>query len=115
MTPNYIFSLSLIDYKIGDQHDAHECLLQWLSKMYLVITNKCMFKIVELESTVCENPICDQRIDKTADEYVLSLIVEDTVDNQNISNILGRTSDCSGSFNAEYWSEKCNVVSSAKI
>ena len=42
-----------------------------------------MFKIVKLESAVCENPICNQRIDKTTDEYGLSLIVGDTVYNQS--------------------------------
>ena len=82
--------------------------------MYLVITDNCMFKIAKLGSVVCENPTCDQRIDKTTDEYGLSCNVGDTVDNQNISNILGRTSDPRGSFNAEYWCEKCNVVGSTR-
>lgn len=73
-----------------------------------------MFKIVKLESAVCENPICNQRIDKTTDEYGLSLIVGDTVYNQSITDILGRASDPRGSFNAEYWCEKCNVGSTKK-
>ena len=83
--------------------------------MYLVITDNCMFKIVKLESAVCENPICNQRIDKTTDEYGLSLIVGDTVYNQSITDILGRASDPRGSFNAEYWCEKCNVGSTKKV
>lgn len=74
-----------------------------------------MFKIVEPESTVSENPICDQRIDKTTDDCILSLNVEGTVDNQSIINILGRTSDSRGSFNAENWCEKCNAGSTKNI
>ena len=35
--------------------------------MYPIIKNNCMLKIVKLESTVCENLICDQRIDKSTD------------------------------------------------
>ena len=49
-----------------------------------------MFKIAKRGSAVCGNPICDQRIGKTTDEYVLLLNVEDTADNQNIGYILGR-------------------------
>lgn len=58
--------------------------------MYPVITDCCMFKIVKLQSTVCEKLLCDQRIDKNTDEYVLSLNVGDIVDTQNINNILGQ-------------------------
>ena len=72
-----------------------------------------MFKVVKLESAVCENPICNQRINDT-DEYGLSLNVENTADHQSISNILGRASDLRGSFNAKYWCEKCNVGSTKK-
>lgn len=49
-----------------------------------------MFKIVKFQSTVCEKLLCDQRIDKSTDEYVLSLNVGDIVDTQNVNNILGQ-------------------------
>ena len=61
-----------------------------------------MFKIAKRGSAVCGNPICDQRIGETTDEYVLLLNVEDTADNQNIGYILGRESDLRGSFKAGY-------------
>ena len=75
MTSNYIFSLNLIDCKTGDQYDAYECLLQWLSKMYQVVTDTCMFKIVNLESAVYKNLVCDQRVDKTTDEHQIPEVV----------------------------------------
>lgn len=49
-----------------------------------------MFKIGKFQSTVCEKLLCDQRIDKSTDEYVLSLNVGDIADTQNINNILGQ-------------------------
>lgn len=70
--------------------------------MYLVLTDNYMFKIAKLASAVCGNPICEQRIGKTTDDYVLLLNVEGTAGNQNISYILRRASNLRSSFKAEY-------------
>ena len=37
------------------QHDAHECLLQLLGKMFTSINDDCVFKIDKLESTLCND------------------------------------------------------------
>ena len=37
------------------QYDAHECLLQLLTKIYSNINDDCMFKINKLESTFCND------------------------------------------------------------
>lgn len=43
--------------------------------MYQVVTDNCMFKIVNLESAVCKNLVCDQRVDKTTDEHQIPEVV----------------------------------------
>ena len=37
------------------QYDAHECLLQPLAKIYPSITGDSIFKIVKLDSTLCND------------------------------------------------------------
>ena len=54
-TCNYVRCLSLQNYKPGMQYDAHECLLQLLAKIYTNINDDCMFKIIKLESTLCND------------------------------------------------------------
>ena len=48
ITASYVFLLNLFDH-----YDANECLLQWLSEMYLVLKGNCIFKIVKFGSTNC--------------------------------------------------------------
>ena len=55
MTSNYVRYLSLQSYETGMQHDAHECLLQLVAKIYPNTNDDCMFKIDELELTPCND------------------------------------------------------------
>ena len=48
-TSEYLKHLELLDYTSGTQYDAHECLLQLLNKIYPVINDDCIFKLVKHE------------------------------------------------------------------
>ena len=61
-TSRYLQDLGLANYIFRTRYDAHECLLQVLDKMYPNITDDCMFKVVMLESIICEDNNCDKRI-----------------------------------------------------
>ena len=54
-TSNYVRYLSLQGYELGMQYDAHECLLQLLSKIYPNFNDDCMFKIDKLGSALCND------------------------------------------------------------
>ena len=50
----YVRYLGLEHYGPWMQYDAHECLLQFLAKIYPNIDD-CMYKINKLESTLCND------------------------------------------------------------
>ena len=66
-TSKYIQRLNLSDYVFHQQYDAHECLIQFLDRIYPTITDNCMFKISILESTQCSSQEnnCDHCIEKS--------------------------------------------------
>ena len=48
----------------------------------------CMFKVVMLESIVCEDNNCDKRIDNVINGIDIGLNVEDTIDTQTEPGLL---------------------------
>ena len=55
-----MWCVSLQGYEAGMQYEAHECLLQLFAKIYPSISDDCMFKIIKLESAICD--YCDHTI-----------------------------------------------------
>ena len=76
-TSGYVQLLGLPNYIFGRQYDAHECLLEFLDRIYPIITNDCMFKVSMLESVACNRNDCDKQLDTSAIGYDIELIVED--------------------------------------
>ena len=52
------------------QHDANECLLQLLAKIYPNMNGGCMFRIDKLESTLCN--ACGHTTNNDGVQYVLT-------------------------------------------
>ena len=76
--------------------------------MYLVVTGRCIFKIIMLEIAICENFICDQRwkcsFTKCWWYYKQS----------KSQQYFGKALDLRAGFHAEYWCVKCNLHGSTK-
>ena len=111
-TSRYVQNLGLSDYEVGMQYDAHECLLLLLNKIYPVI-NDCIFKVVKLETTVCENNDCGHAINKEDTSFDWSLNVKDARDFQTISGILNELMDPRGRAMPDYRCDECSIAGSS--
>ena len=87
-TSRYVQLLGLPNYIVGRQYDAHECLLQFLDRIYPRITDDCMFKVAMLESLVCDDNNCGKRIDTNVEGIDIGLNVEDTINTQTVTGLL---------------------------
>ena len=89
-------SLILQGYERGLQYDAHECLLQLLTKIYPSINDDCMFKIDKLELTLCND--CDHTTNDDGVCIDWSLHLEDSSNIQTISGMLHQLMDPRGDY-----------------
>ena len=83
--------LGLQNYEPGMQYDTHECLLQLLSKIYPNSNDDCMFKIIKLESTLCNE--CGQTTNNDGVCIDWPLHLEDSSSLQTISGMLHQLMD----------------------
>ena len=72
-TPNYVRYLVLQHYEHGMQYDSHECLLQFLVKVYPNINDDFMFKMNKLESTPCNDCVHTTKNDGVCIDWSLHL------------------------------------------
>ena len=85
-TSEYLKHLELLDYTSGTQYDAHECLLQLLNKIYPVINDDCIFKLVKHEWTLCNACQLDTHMNVTSFDF--SVPISDTTHLLTINDIV---------------------------
>ena len=109
-TSRYLQNIGLTNYVFGMQYDAHECFLQLLNKIYPVINDNCMFKVVMLEVTVCENTACNHTLNKTDTGVDLSLNIKDSEDVQTINGNLDDLQNPHVMLLSDYRCDRCNII-----
>ena len=90
----------MLHYEGGMQYDTHECLLQFVAKMYLYINDDWMFKINKLESTLCNDCGHTTNNDDVCIDW--SLHLENSSNFQTISGILHQLMDPRGEYLENY-------------
>ena len=86
-TAKYLQVLYLNGHILGQQYDAHDCLIQLLPKFYPEVNDDSIFNIPLLESTMCEEN-CGHSIENTFSCAGLGLQVEGSRNTETVTGLL---------------------------
>ena len=112
-TSEYLKHLELLDYKSGTQYDAHECLLQLLDRIYPIISDDCIFKLVKHEWTFCNACQIDTHVNVASFDF--SVPINDTTYPLTINNIVHELMNPHGVPLKDYRCDRptCQLVNSS--
>ena len=111
-TSVYVRYLNLQHDEPGIQYDVHECLLQLLEKIYPNINDNCIFKIDNLESTLCND--CGHTTNNDGVCIDWSLYLDNSSNVQTIRRMLHELMDPRGEFLENYRCEEgCQLINTS--